>query len=72
MKIDKVSSRRTSELILKSSPMYVRAGATIVEDTGEMKVYNETTVITDHFLLLGQFLGFSGSLGPSHVTCAVG
>jgi hypothetical protein len=39
------------------------------EDTGEIKVKRETVIIAAHFFLFGQFLGFSGSSGPSHVTC---
>lgn len=38
------------------------------DDTGEIKVKRETVIIAAHFFLFGQFLGFSGSSGPSHVT----
>ena len=56
----------------KLAAMDFRAGATIVEDTGEIRVNCETIVMLIHFFLFGQFMGFSGSLGPSHVTCMVG
>lgn len=55
-----------------SAEMDGRAGATMVEDTGEIKVNSETMDMVIHFLLPGQFLGFSRSLGPSHVTCPLG
>lgn len=44
------------------------AGATIDDETGEMKVKRETVMTAAHFFLSGQFLGFSGSSGPSQVT----
>jgi hypothetical protein len=47
----------------------VRAGATIDDETGEMKVKQDTIKTIDHFLLIGQFLGLSGSSGPFQVTC---
>ena len=37
-----------------------RAGATIEDDTGEMKVKDDTTIVAAHFLLNVQFLGSSG------------
>lgn len=46
----------------------VKAGATMEEDTGEIKVNSETVIVAAHLFLDGQFLGFSGSSGPSHVT----
>ena len=46
----------------------VRAGATIDDETGEMKVKDDTTMVAAHFCLNVQFLGFSGSSGPSHDT----
>lgn len=48
--------------------MVVNAGATMEDDTGEMKVNRETVMVAAHFFFVGQFLGFSGSSGPSHVT----
>ena len=45
-----------------------RAGATTDEETGEMKVKDDMTIVAAHFRPNVQFLGFSGSLGPSHVT----
>lgn len=49
--------------------MVLSAGATIEDDTGEMKVKQETMTVAAHFFLRVQFLGFSGSSGPSQVTC---
>jgi hypothetical protein len=47
----------------------VRAGATIDDETGEIKVKHDTIKTIDHFLRIGQFLGLSGSSGPVQVTC---
>lgn len=49
------------------SAMVPSAGATMDDDTGEMKVKADTTSVATHFLRIGQFLGFSGSSGPVHV-----
>jgi hypothetical protein len=57
-----------SGLKLKSLAMFARAGAIIELDTGEMKVKSETVIVAAHFFCLLQFLGFSGSCGPSQVT----
>ena len=54
--------------MLNSLAILVKAGATIDEDTGEMKVKEETTMVAAHFFFMVQFLGFSGSSLPSHVT----
>lgn len=53
---------------LNWAAMVVKAGATMEEDTGEIKVNSETVIVAAHFFLDGQFLGFSWSSGPSHVT----
>ena len=47
------------------------------EETGEIKVKMETATVFLHLALRGQFFGFCGSSGPSHVTksgsnCLVG
>ena len=55
-------------LIPNSSAMVPSAGATIDDDTGEMKVRADTSSVAAHFLRVGQFLGFSGSSGLFHVT----
>ena len=57
-----------SGLRLKSLAMLMRAGAIMELDTGEMKVKRETVIVAAHFFCLLQFLGFSGSCGPSQVT----
>lgn len=41
-----------------------RAGAIIVEATGVMNAHMATVMVANHFLLIDQFLGFSGSSGP--------
>ena len=47
----------------------VIAGAMIEEDTGDMKVKEDTTKVAAHFLPIDHFFGFSGSSGPDQVTC---
>jgi len=49
--------------------MAVNAGATIDDETGEMNVKEDTTIVAAHLFLRVQFFGFSGSSGPFHVTC---
>ena len=44
------------------------AGATMEEETGEMNVKDETTIVAAHLRRLAQFFGFSGSSAPFHVT----
>ena len=51
-----------------SDAIVERAGATIEDETGDMKVKDDTTIVAAHFLLKLQFFGFSGSSGPSHET----
>src|ERR1700761_9409771 len=53
---------------LRSCAICGKAGATIADATGEMKVNDDTTKVAIHFRFIGQFLGFSGSSGPFHVT----
>lgn len=48
-----------------SAEICSRAGAIIDEATGVMKVNIATVIVASHFLLDDQFLGFSGSFGPS-------
>jgi hypothetical protein len=54
--------------MLNSAAIADRAGATIEDETGEMNVKDDTTIVAAHFLLKLQFFGFSGSLGPCHET----
>jgi hypothetical protein len=69
MKTDMASGTSPeSGLRLKSLAMFMRAGAIIELDTGEMKVKSETVIVAAHFFCLLQFLGFKGSFGPSQVT----
>ena len=53
----------------KSDEILTRAGATMDEETGEMKVKDEMTSVAAHLERSAQFLGFCGSSGPSQVTC---
>jgi hypothetical protein len=59
--MDSIISSSTSFWISNSFAKEVRAGATIDEETGEMKVKQETTNTAAHLFLIGQFFGFSGS-----------
>ena len=70
-KIERVSSNSTSCVMRRSLAIDDSAGATIEEETGEMKVKQETTTVAAHFLRMLQFLGFAGSSGESHVTFAI-
>lgn len=56
------------EVMLKSLAIWSRAGATIVDETGEMKVKQETSTVADHFRFRVQFRGFVGSEGEDQVT----
>lgn len=71
MNTDRVSCEMTSSVMLNSADIALRAGATMEEDTGEMKVKQDTVTTAAHFFFIGQFLGFSGSSGPSQVTYPV-
>lgn len=66
--MDIMSSATTRFVTPKSFEMVSIAGATREEDTGEMNVKQETVQTAAHFFPVVQFLGFSGSSGPSHVT----
>jgi len=53
-------------LVAPNSLLYTSAaGATILDAKGVMKVYIDVIKVSFHFRLLGKFLGFSGSSGPS-------
>src|SRR5699024_7447617 len=52
----------------RSRPMSSSAGATIVDEKGEMKVKQDTRIVVVHFFCQVQFMGFAGSAGPSHDT----
>lgn len=56
------------EVIENSSAIASSPGATIVEETGDMNVNEETIRVAAHFRPRVQFRGFLGSSGPSHVT----
>lgn len=58
----------TEDVILNSSARVGSAGASMVDDTGDIKVKHDTRIVAVHFFRLGQFLGFEGSSGPDQVT----
>ena len=68
MKTDKTICCSTSFVMLSSVAMDDIAGATIEEETGDMNVKDDTTKVAPHLRFFDQFLGFSGSSGPSQVT----
>lgn len=49
--------------------MVPSAGAMVEELTDARKLNIDTGTMDSHFRLAVQFLGCSGSSGPSHVTC---
>lgn len=57
-----------SDEILNSFARSGKAGASMVEETGEMNVKQETRIVESHFLRLVQLCGLEGSWGPSQVT----
>ena len=58
-----------SEPVFRSVASIGKAGASIVLDTGEIKVKHDTKKVAVHLRLRGQFRGFSGSVSESQVTC---
>lgn len=48
----------TSFVMLKSFAIADIAGATMEEETGEMKVKEETTIVAAHLCPVDQFFGF--------------
>jgi len=67
-KIERTNCCSTSFVILNSDAIELIAGVTIEDETGEMKVKDETTSVAAHLRRFVQFFGFSGSSGPFHVT----
>lgn len=55
----------------RSLLMSDRARATVTELMEDKRENNDSGISVVRFRLLGQFLGFSASSGPSHVTCCV-
>ena len=41
----------------------------MVEEKGDIKVKQDTRIVAAHFRCQDQFMGFSGSFGPSHDIC---
>jgi hypothetical protein len=59
----------SAELVMWNSASSTgSAGATIDDETGEMKEKRETMAVAAHFLPNDQFLGFEGSSTPFQVT----
>lgn len=58
----------TSLVTPRSFEMVVNAGATMEEETGEMKVKEDTTRHAAHLRRIDQFFGLAGSSGPSQET----
>lgn len=54
MNMDVVISTITSLVILNCSAMATEAGATIDDDTGDMKVKRDTMMVEIHFFLYDQ------------------
>ena len=48
--MDRISDSSTSLVMFKDLAMAGSAGATIDDDTGEMKVKHETMIVAAHFL----------------------
>lgn len=61
------SCRMKPSEMSKSSAMTGRAGVTIVDEKGLMKVNMDTSIVTTHFRGCDQLRGFAGSFGPSQV-----
>jgi hypothetical protein len=66
--MESVRDNSTSWVMPRSWPILPKAGATIDDETGEMKVNEETISVAAHLLRNAQFFGLSGSSGPSQVT----
>ncbi len=63
--------RRVLDLILRSFWIANNAGAAVAVDIAPKKLNSDNGTLAIHFCFNGQFLGFSGSSGPFHVTCRV-
>ena len=73
MNIESTICVSKSDLMDKSDLIMENTGATMEEETGETNMNSELRIVTSHRLLLGQFLGLSGSFGPfQHATCRIG
>ena len=49
--------------------MAFNTGAMVAESIEDRKLNDDIGRSVVHFRRIGQFLGFSGSSGPAHVTC---
>lgn len=56
------------DLMWNSLEIDDNAGATIVDDTGEINVKDETRTVETHFRWRLQLRGLAGSFGPDQVT----
>jgi hypothetical protein len=66
--MEKMRLDTKAEFTLRSLSMAGADGAIMDEAIGVMNVIRETSPVAIHRLLKGQFLGFSGSPGPFHIT----
>lgn len=57
-----------SDLIPNSVAIVDNAGETIVDETGEINVKDDTSKVATHFFERLQLSGFAGSSGPFQVT----
>jgi len=55
-------------LMCSSLPMVESAGAMMVETMMRLKPVADRTLVTAHFLVAGQFWGFSRSMGVANLT----
>lgn len=64
--------RRVLDLMSRSFCIVDNAGAAVAEDIAAKKLKSDIGTLAIHFRFIGQFLGFSKSSGPSHVTYFIG
>jgi hypothetical protein len=70
-KTDRDRITRTVDSKPRSLWIVYRAGAIVAELMDDRKLNNDMGKREVHFRRVGQFLGFSGSSGPSHVTYGI-
>lgn len=70
-KTDRDKMTRSVDWKWRSFWIMFNAGAMVAELIEDKKLNNDIGRRVVHFRLVGQFLGFSGSSGPAHVTCRV-
>ena len=68
IKMERVIWISKSLFIDRSDLITPKAGATIEEETGDTNMKREFRIVIRHLFGFGQFLGLSGSFGPSQST----